>query len=317
MNDLVSVIVPVYNAESYLKRCVESLLAQTYKNFEVILVDDGSTDNSFELCNDYSKTFDNVIAVHKENGGVSETRNFGLSLAKGTYISFVDSDDCVDERMLEVCISAINKNSADMVGFDWQGFSGEAVPIAISKDKIKFLTQKKILPYFLINNHLYCAVRYFYKKEILENNAISFDKNIRSGEDQLFIYKYIAHCKIVNIVSYNGYFYFKNMSSASAGVVKAIHYNDLAVRNYILSDCRLKKRAKAHLMKGYLAFCLSAIKYGTTCEEDIISNYRKIIKKNLTFILFSRFIDFKRKAAALSVAISLKLSKKLVNKTNI
>ena len=107
------------------------------------------------------------------------------------------------------------------------------------------------------------------------------------------------------------------MNSASAGIVKPIHHNDITVRNYILSDCKLKKRSKAHLLKGYLAFCLSAIKYGTTCEEDIITKYRKIIKKNLAFIIFSRFIDFKRKAAAMSVAVSVKLSKKLVNKISI
>lgn len=319
MNDLVSVIVPVYNAASYLKRCVDSLLAQTYQNYEIILVDDGSCDNSFEICKNYSVEHNNIVAVHKENGGISDARNFGLEHASGELIMFVDSDDCVDCKMIEVCTDNIDKYSADIVGFNWQVFS-DKLPVATLKNKIKVVEGRKILPFFLVRNRLYCSVRYIYKKSILTDNNLSFDKNIRSGgEDQLFIYNYIIHCNKAVEIDYNGYFYYENVNSVSSGIVKPNHFNDISVRKHIYSDCpkKAKRRAKAHLLKGYIAFCLKAIKYGTTCEEDIVKKYRKIIKRNLAFIMFSRHFDLKRKAAALSVAVSVKLSKKLVNKISI
>ncbi len=319
MNELVSVIVPVYNAASYLNRCVDSLLGQTYKNVEVILVDDGSGDNSYEICKDYSAKYNNITALHKENGGISDARNAGMVHASGNLIMFVDSDDCVDSRMVEICVDNIDKYSADIVGFNWQVFCDE-IPCAVYKKKVKIVKDQKIVPFFTVKNRLYCSVRYMYKKSILNENNLTFDKSIRSGgEDQLFIYNYVKHCKKAVEILYNGYFYYENMNSVSTGVVKPNHYNDINIRSYIYSDCpdKAKKRAKAHLLKGYIAFCLKAIKYGTTCEEDIIAKYRKIIKHNLAFILFTPHIDFKRKAAALSVSMSVKLSKKIAEKTDL
>lgn len=101
MNPLISVIVPVYNVERYLNQCIDSILAQTYKDFELILVDDGSKDKSGEICDEYVKKDSRIRVFHKKNGGVSSARNYGIDNAQGTYICFVDSDDWVDETYLE------------------------------------------------------------------------------------------------------------------------------------------------------------------------------------------------------------------------
>ena len=95
MNKLISVIVPVYNAEKYLKECVESLINQTYINLEIILINDGSTDNSIQICNEYADYDSRIIVVDKLNEGVSKTRNLGIEIAKGDFITFVDSDDYI------------------------------------------------------------------------------------------------------------------------------------------------------------------------------------------------------------------------------
>ena len=97
-NNLISIIVPIYNSENYIKKCLDSILAQTYSNLEVILIDDGSTDNSYNICKDYQKKDNRIVLLQQKNAGVSRARNHGLEVAKGEYIGFVDSDDLLDEN---------------------------------------------------------------------------------------------------------------------------------------------------------------------------------------------------------------------------
>ena len=112
---LISIIVPVYNVERYLAACIDSVLRQTYKNFELILVDDGSTDHSGEICDRLAKTDSRMRVFHKKNGGLSDARNFGMKYAQGDYITFIDSDDAVSPRFIEILLLESLKNSADIV----------------------------------------------------------------------------------------------------------------------------------------------------------------------------------------------------------
>lgn len=111
---LVSVIIPVYNVEKYLKKCVESVLNQTYKNLDIILIDDGSTDLSGNMCDDWQKRDKRVTVIHKQNGGLSDARNAGLNIARGTYYAFVDSDDYISSDMIEVMVNSASKNSCEI-----------------------------------------------------------------------------------------------------------------------------------------------------------------------------------------------------------
>ena len=113
-NPLISIIVPVYNVEPYLKRCFDSILAQTYTNIEIILIDDGSTDASPHICNEYANKDNRIKVVHKKNGGQSEARNQGIDICKGDYISFVDSDDWVEPTYIEELLDPIKKEDADI-----------------------------------------------------------------------------------------------------------------------------------------------------------------------------------------------------------
>ena len=111
---MISVIVPVYNVEKYLERCVKSIAAQTYKDLEILLIDDGSTDKSGEMCDDFQQTDSRIKAFHKQNGGLSDARNYGIEHSAGEFISFVDSDDYIDEKMLETLHRLITENDADL-----------------------------------------------------------------------------------------------------------------------------------------------------------------------------------------------------------
>ena len=118
MENLVSVIVPVYNVETYLEECIKSIVNQTYKNLELILIDDGSTDSSGEQCDSWAEIDNRIKVIHKENGGLSTARNAGLDVAKGEYICFIDSDDFVTENYLESFINAINDSGAQIAFCD-------------------------------------------------------------------------------------------------------------------------------------------------------------------------------------------------------
>ena len=116
MTDKISIIVPVYNVEKYLKECIESILSQTYKNIEIILIDDGSTDNSGKICDEYLKKDSRVKVIHKENGGLSDARNTGIEIASGKYIGFVDSDDYIAKDMYDFLYQNIKRENAEISG---------------------------------------------------------------------------------------------------------------------------------------------------------------------------------------------------------
>lgn len=132
----VSVIVPVYNVEQYLSACVESVLQQTYPDFELLLVDDGSTDGSSLLCDELACSDERIRVFHKENGGQGSARNFGLEHAKGTYVLFLDSDDTIAPTLLEVTVAAATANHAQVVIFDLQGCSPDGTVQFATKQKL-------------------------------------------------------------------------------------------------------------------------------------------------------------------------------------
>lgn len=119
MKGLVSIIVPVYNTEKYLEDCIESLIMQTYEKLQIILVDDGSTDGSGDICDDYSKKDSRIQVIHQNNQGVSTARNAGIQLAKGEYLTFVDSDDTLTSNAMEIALKILHQDQADMVTYGW------------------------------------------------------------------------------------------------------------------------------------------------------------------------------------------------------
>lgn len=125
MGKLISVVIPIYNVSRYLKQCLDSVLNQSYKNLEIILVDDGSTDSSGMICDQYAQADNRVVVIHKENGGLSDARNAGLEVAKGEYIGFVDSDDLIHPSMYRTLVEILEENQADIAIANWQGFFDE------------------------------------------------------------------------------------------------------------------------------------------------------------------------------------------------
>lgn len=194
----ISVIVPVYNAEKYIKRCVDSILSQEDAEFELLLIDDGSSDNSLKICREYEENDDRVRVFHKENGGPAAAREFGLENATGEFITFVDSDDWLREgfikRVLEV------GDSADFIIFGiyfyFKDFTIETIPSKEQKifTVSEFLASEEIYKY---QSSLSGPVSKVYKKSIIEKNDIHFDETMSFAEDSLFNICYLKCCETV------------------------------------------------------------------------------------------------------------------------
>lgn len=193
---LVSIVVPVYNVEKYLKRCVDSIMSQTLQDIEIILVDDGATDSSGKLCDDLAKMDKRIKVVHKENGGLSSARNAGMKIATGRYIGFVDSDDTVSNEMYEELIKTIQKYQCDFVMCDYERILEDGNKYVKSlKIESGFYNKQKIIeeiyPDLIMGRNLdygplLSVWHCLYNLEFLKKNNISFDEEVRWSEDNIF-----------------------------------------------------------------------------------------------------------------------------------
>ena len=175
MNNLISVIIPVYNVENYLDECIQSVLQQTYKNLEIILVDDGSTDNSGVICDEYKDKDTRITVLHQKNGGISKARNVGIEYAHGEYIGFVDSDDFIHPQMYELLYAAIHKEQTDVaICREFAFFEKEELPTVqsyrITEETFETANRQKYCKKFLeaFTGPTTWAWNKLYKKECLE-----------------------------------------------------------------------------------------------------------------------------------------------------
>lgn len=287
----ISIIVPVYNVEKYISRCVESILSQSFQDWELILVDDGSSDTSGFICNDYASNDIRIHSYHKKNGGVSTARNFGLDNAKGDYVTFIDSDDTFMPNALEqmlkrmredVCLSFSNLSiirNSGVVDLTGKKDSGE---YSIESMLSWLLTGK---PCYI--GYICCKL---YKRSLIEQFKIRFDTDIKFNEDRLFCLSYLCCCN--GIVSYTDetvYKYFELNGGAIASLNKGFN-------PYITTDLiaflkmigilkssgyhRLVALAERQAYKSYYRICRDLNRYRVNDSE-----IRNSIKNRLVSVI--------------------------------
>lgn len=210
--ELISVIVPVYNVEKFLKRCIDSILSQTFFNFELILVDDGSPDNSPQLCDRYAKCDKRISVIHKTNGGLSDARNAGLEIAKGDFIAFVDSDDIVSSRFLEFLYRAIKNSDCDIAVCSYVKFQKTIPSECQTYSNGKIYSGEEMLWRIYSKDHTEyvestVAWNKLYKRELFEN--IRFP-NGKIHEDEATTYKLYYKAEKVVVIPCELYFYYQN-----------------------------------------------------------------------------------------------------------
>lgn len=264
MDKLISIIVPVYNVEKYLEECIDSILNQTYKNLEIILVDDGSTDKSGIICEDYAKIDSRIKVIHKKNGGLSDARNVGIDKALGEFIIFVDSDDYIDKDMCQILINYVCEYNVDIVSCNFKKVFDNNIEednITYFKEKIKILTKEEVLKeYFLtLAPEIFATWNKLYKKSLFfTDEKIRFPVN-RLHEDIATTYRLYAESKKVILLNELLYNYRQRNNS----IMKKISHKNIEdliknMKEYIafanLKD--FKYPVQIGLIKSYLIYSL-------------------------------------------------------------
>lgn len=244
----ISIVVPVYSVESYLQKCVNSILAQSYNNIENILIDDGSPDGCSQICDEFCINDSRVIVIHQKNAGVSIARNKGLDAASGKYISFVDSDDWIEDDMYEVLYNMITASKSN-IAFSYSCI-GDRKPKKISADKIKIYSPKEAIKKLLTNQHDLTAIcSKLYERDVI--STLRFSPKIAMAEDALFITNAIINSTSVSYINYQSYHYTIRADSATH-TFKENYITILDSVDKILNiindfDCEIGKIAKAHI----------------------------------------------------------------------
>ena len=188
----ISIIVPVYNTEKYLEKCIDSILNQTFKDFELILINDGSTDSSGKICDEYAKKDDRIVVIHKENGGVSKARNTALGIIKGEYVGFVDSDDTIEPTMYETLYNNLTHSKAQISVCDFKQVTSNGVKTNDTDFKIKTYDSSEAIEIIFKGNpfagHL---CNKLFKTELFHD--IRLDEDIYIYEDMLAVLKILFH----------------------------------------------------------------------------------------------------------------------------
>lgn len=203
MQPILSIVIPVYNVKDYLVECIESIIKQNIERYEVILINDGSTDGSEVICNEYANEYEQITVIHKKNSGQSAARNSGIDIASGKYIAFLDSDDYYNENKLKSIISIINTEEPDII-INKVNLFYENKDIIKSKCNYKEISNVNGLSgeeafVYLVNTRQFLVSPYSYiiKKEILENSNLRFDESKRYAEDIPFAIELYFNCKKV------------------------------------------------------------------------------------------------------------------------
>lgn len=236
---LVSIIVPIYNSEKTIKKCLDSVLVQTYRNIEIICVNDGSTDNSLNLLKEYSKKDNRIKVIVKSNGGVSSARNVGIKSAKGEYISFADSDDWLEKNMIEELVNVMESKNVDIVRCNYYKDEDKKAPSFNEEINDKKIVGEKIINCLEkivkgeISTYVHCLIL---KKEIIDKTNL-FDEEICLMEDALFYIDLLSKCKSIYFFDKPLYHYRTNLESCTRNRKNYIKN----INNLILVNKKMKK----------------------------------------------------------------------------
>lgn len=308
---LISIIVPVYNAEKYLVKCLDSLVSQTYNNIEILLINDGSKDNSGNICDEFAQKDNRVRVVHKENGGVSSARNIGLDIAQGEYIGFVDSDDWVEPDMYECLYSFIVGNGADVSICKFSN-KDERIEQQNYTETIEFDAKSAILEMHkdgLFAGHL---CNKLFKIKLFE--GLRFDEQITIYEDMLLVWDLFYRSKKIIFGKTEKYHYILNNNSAMYGKICESYFS-------VRKACLLMREKMVNFFKDSLIYAdrtiifteLVIAKKLYICKQftkHYYKNIQEIIKKYYNKKVRKLF-DFKEKLQIITLKNSYVVSKVL------
>lgn len=247
----ITIIIPVYKAEKYLERCVKSVIHQTYKNLEIILVDDGSPDRCGEICEDFAQKDNRIVAIHKKNAGLCAARNSGMQIMTGSYFYFVDADDYIDNKTIQILQERAQKTNADVIVSNMKVLKYEHQEQRVFEYRKTTLTKEDMLAtqdryeYFYSPGYGNTAWNKLYKTQFIRSLQLTFDENVHISEDYLFNIKCFVHFPKIELVNEYTYYYCNYASTITKSeitdlaeqtmyIMKELH--DFFSKNEILNE---------------------------------------------------------------------------------
>lgn len=320
----ISIIVPVYNVEKYLDRCIISILNQTIRDFELILVEDGSPDNCARICDEWARKDDRIKVIHKKNGGLSSARNAGLDIARGEYIGFVDSDDWIDIDMYQILLDAIKKYDVDYSAIEMKIVKNEQVVYKPLEYKETVLDKDKLFKlFFRVSNYdiHYCVCDKLFKRSKLRD--IRFKEGIHF-EDIDFNFKLFQYCDKAVFVNQKKYYWFYNEGSITRNGVISKDMQIIDVWKEIVKQCKIKYPeyeyfARMNYKRAFMGILGKYVKFGVDKNYTDWKNDRSFLLKHLRkyFIdLIKWKMPYSRKILLCMLCISPKLTRVLFNLFN-
>ncbi len=311
--DLISIIIPVYNVEQYLDRCVESVVNQTYQNLEIILVDDGSPDNCPAMCDEWAKKDARIKVVHKENGGLSDARNAGMDVALGDYIGFVDSDDWIHGDYIKILYNSLIRYNADISACSVNKVYAGVLEEKVFNDyKSTVFNNKEAMESLIFGKEFASNVwNKLYSASLLKNELFVKGK---LHEDEYFSYKIFAK---INTAVYNNvvlYYYFQRDNSIM---------NSFSIKHFDMADAYIERieflsknypdlviTDKISYLQFLVNSCINAIKFNNIEAVKICKKYVKKLKLTRNEL---KMLNTKNKLYYFGAKINIKLFAKLLN----
>lgn len=302
---MISVIVPIYNSEKYLKKCIDSIKNQTYKDLEIILVNDGSTDNSPKICDEYANIDKRIKVIHQENGGQATARNAGLDASKGEYIAFVDSDDYIEKDMYEVMLSMIEVSHSDIaICGHKEVFEDESISSVEIFEKEMLDTEALWQEIFgNLNNAVWNKL---FKKELI--GELRFPVGMIHGEDLIFNLDYLKNCKSGVINRSQKYYYVQRSGSVTNSCFSEKKLTEIATKDLayeiVKEFCPSQvKNAQKYCFRARMNVLRAIFKANVEenykqqvaeCKKYIKENYPLVkkqirLKEKIEYILFTKF----------------------------
>jgi len=296
---LISVIIPIYNTEKYLKKCLKSVINQSYKNLEIILVNDGSTDNSTVICNDFADKDSRIKVIHCKNQGVSTARNIGIDLAKGDYINFLDSDDWLEQDTYENLVNCVIQYKVEVILFEYLiNFENGEEIIKTHKRYHGYISKEEAISITIAPINRFSVTK-LYKKNILKN--IRYSQHIYIGEDTLFACEAIKEASQIYYLSKPLYHYLQSSNSATRSVFNERKLTGIKAYSQLLKMCETSFPKIIYIAKeAYILLLINTLvdvarSQSFPNQKKILKNLMSVLRKNKSFILSSNQVPIKSK----------------------
>lgn len=298
---LISIIVPCYNVEKYLSKCIESIINQTYNNLEILLIDDGSPDNSGDICDEYAKKDNRIKVIHKKNGGLSDARNVAIDIANGEYILFIDSDDYVAVNHVEFLFDMIYRTDSDIAIEDIEPFYEGTLPQIMTNkryNEIVYNENEALINMFYQKKFDTCAYSKLYRKDLFSD--IRFPKSWLY-EDLATTYRIILHSKKVVFSGYRSYYYLLRKNSIEGAPFNPKKYEScINIINQLERDRKdMSIKVQKALDCRIVSFAFHILMEIPSKERDLRNNLFNIIRKKRKKVLFDKNARRKARVACL------------------